>query len=577
MDQPRGPGPRHRGVRTLVLGGVRSGKSAHAQDLLAGHPAVRFLATGPTTTTDADWVARIRGRRAARAARFTTVETTALTEELRTHDAPTLVDDLGTWLAARLDATDEWMAERAGRADENAELCSAISGFTSDLVVISPEAGLAPVPPTPAGRRFQDELGVLNAAVAAVCDRVLLVVAGRVVELPGAMSSPPSGRRSDAPVPVAPASETPVPADDATVVSVPAPTPDRADATRFPPIDPPDEAVAAAARTHHRTVVTPAGALARLADIGVWVSACQGICPPRPIEAPAVVVFAGDHGVAQAGVSAYPPAMTARLVAAIAAGGAAVNVLAGQAGASVRVVDMAVDADTAPELSTYKVRRGSGDLRETDALTDDEARAAVAAGRAIVDGLVDSGTNLLIAGDIGVGNTTPSSVLVGTLTRNEPVVVVGRGSGIDDEGWMRKTAAIRDGMRRAKPHRRDPLALLRAVGGADLAALTGFLAQAAVRRTPVILDGLAVTAAALLAAELAPGAPRWWLAGHRSTEPAHALALAYLDLVPVLDLGMSLGAGSGALLAAPMVISAVELMTSPATGDDAGVDGPPNG
>ena len=284
-----------------------------------------------------------------------------------------------------------------------------------------------------------------------------------------------------------------------------------------------------------------------------------------------MVVFAGDHGVAKAGVSAFPPEVTAQMVANIAAGGAAVNVLARSTGASVRVVDISVDADTTPEVSRYKVRRGSEDLRVTDAITIAEARSAMAAGRAIVDDLVDSGADLLIAGEMGIGNTTPATVLIGTITRREPVEIVGRGTGIDDTGWMRKTAAIRDGMRRARSVTHDPLALLAAVGGADLTAVAGFLAQAAVRRTPVILDGVVITAAALVANELAPGASRWWLAGHRSVEPAHALALEHLDLEPVLDLSMRLGEGSGALMALPVVTSAVELLGSMATFGEAGV------
>ena len=232
---------------------------------------------------------------------------------------------------------------------------------------------------------------------------------------------------------------------------------------------------------------------------------------------------------------------------------------------------MSVDADTPPEVSRYKVRRGSGDLRVTDALTIAEARASIAAGRAIVDDLVDSGADLLIAGEMGIGNTTPAAILVGTLTRHEPVEVVGRGTGIDDLGWMRKTAAIRDGMRRGRRYIHDPLALVAAVGGADIAAMAGFLAQAAVRRTPVILDGVVVTAAALVAAELAPGAVSWWVAGHRSVEPAHTFALEHLDLEPILDLRMRLGEGSGALMALPVVSSSVEILRGMSTFDEAGI------
>ncbi|WP_288815724.1 nicotinate-nucleotide--dimethylbenzimidazole phosphoribosyltransferase, partial [uncultured Gordonia sp.] len=349
------------------------------------------------------------------------------------------------------------------------------------------------------------------------------------------------------------------------------PRPDPTDAEVFAPIAPPDEAVAQDARKRQAVLTKPPGSLGRVEEIGVWIAACQGQCPPAPLISPTVVVFAGDHGVARGGVSAFPPEVTAQMVANIAAGGAAVNVMAGRVGAAVKVVDMSVDADTPPELSRYKVRRSSEDLRTTDTISLAEAREALAAGRAIADDLVDSGTDLLIAGEMGIGNTTPATVLIGALTRREPVEIVGRGTGVDDAGWMRKTAAIRDGMRRARKVIHDPLALLAAVGGADLAATVGFLAQAALRRTPVILDGVVITAAAMVANELAPGAMRWWIAGHRSVEPAHQIALDHLDLVPVLDLSMRLGEGSGAVLALPIVQSAADLLGSMATFDEAGV------
>ncbi|MGC4934918.1 nicotinate-nucleotide--dimethylbenzimidazole phosphoribosyltransferase [Gordonia sp. DT30] len=578
-----------RGIRTLILGGVRSGKSAHGEGLLRDAVAVRYIATGPTLTTDPEWTARVERHRRRRDSRYTTVETIALAEELRSHhDTPTLVDDLGNWLAARLDATQAWsQSPPPDRTAENNELCSAIAAFTDDLVLISPEVGLAPVAGNPAGRLFQEELGALNEAIAAVCDRVLLVVAGRVLELTPAPASVPTPTPSVSEAAAGAAASTTterVPATAATAdPTIATPTAaDRtiADATTatgpaipevFDPIVPPDEQAAEAARARQLQLTKPAGSLGRLEELGVWISACQGTCPPRPLEAPTVVVFAGDHGVAQGGVSAYPPEVTAQMVANIAAGGAAVNVLARRYGATVQVVDMAVDADTAPEVSAYKVRRSSNDLRVSDALTIDEARRALAAGRAIVDDLVDSGADLLIAGDMGIGNTTPAAVIIGTLARREPVEVVGRGTGIDDSGWIRKTAAIRDGMRRGRRHRNDPLSLLAAVGGADLAAMAGFLAQAAVRRTPVILDGVVVTAAALIAVELAPGATRWWLAGHRSVEPAHTIALEHLDLEPLHSYGMRLGEGTGALSALPTVIAAVDVMTSMSTFGEAGV------
>ena len=341
----------------------------------------------------------------------------------------------------------------------------------------------------------------------------------------------------------------------------------------FPRILAPDADAAAAARTRQTTLTKPAGSLGRLEDLSVWVASCQGVCPPKQFERARVVVFVGDHGVAATGVSAYPTEVTAQMVANFVAGGAAVNVLAGLAGAGVRVADIAVDCDEplTPAIGAHKVRRSSRNLSVEDPLTADEVRTAVEAGRQIADEEVDAGADLLIAGDMGIGNTTAATALVAMITGSEPVAVVGRGTGIDDAGWMRKTTAVRNAMYRARKLAGDPIALLATCGGADLAAIAGFCAQAAVRRTPLLLDGVVVTAAALVADRLAPGARQWWQAGHRSTEPAHSLALARLDLEPIVDMKMRLGEGTGAVVALPIVRAAVATLASMATFDEASV------
>jgi nicotinate-nucleotide--dimethylbenzimidazole phosphoribosyltransferase len=312
--------------------------------------------------------------------------------------------------------------------------------------------------------------------------------------------------------------------------------------------------------------------LGRLEDLSVWVASCQGVCPPRQFDRPRVVVFAGDHGVTAAGVSAFPAEVTGQMVANFDAGGAAINVLAEAAGASVRVVDIAVDAEPlSPSIGAHKVRRGSGNIAVEDAMSADEAAAAIQAGRQIADEEVDSGADLLIAGDMGIGSTTAATTLIAALTGSEPVAIVGRGTGIDDAGWARKTAAIRDALYRARGLSADPVGLLRVCGGADIAAMAGFCAQAAVRRTPLLLDGVVVTAAALVADRLAPGARQWWQAAHRSTEPAHALALKQLELEPLIDMRMRLGEGTGAAVALPIVRAAVAALASMATFDEASV------
>ena len=331
---------------------------------------------------------------------------------------------------------------------------------------------------------------------------------------------------------------------------------------RFSEVPVPDARAAAAAKRRQDLLTKPTGALGRLEDLSVWVAGCQGDCPPQQFERARVVVFAGDHGVAAAGVSAYPAEVTAQMVATIESGGAGINVLAGLADATVRVVDMAVG-------------RPGGNIAVEDALTAEAAAAALDAGARVADEEVDAGADLLIAGDMGIGNTTAATTLVAALSGTEPVTLVGRGTGVDDAGWARKTAAVRDALYRARGRTDDTLALLACCGGADLAAMTGFLAQAAMRRTPVLLDGLVVTAAALVAERMAPGARAWWQAGHRSPEPAHRVALTELKLDPILDLGLRLGEGTGAALALPVLRAAVATCASMATFDDAGVSGGP--
>jgi nicotinate-nucleotide--dimethylbenzimidazole phosphoribosyltransferase len=331
----------------------------------------------------------------------------------------------------------------------------------------------------------------------------------------------------------------------------------------------------ARALARQATLTKPAGALGRLEPLSVWLAGAQGRCPPARPERIRVVIFAGDHGVARAGVSAYPSEVTAQMVANFVRGGAAVNVLAQRLGAGVRVADLSVDAELSDfgvpaDVSRWKVRRSSGRIDTEDALTAEQTVAAIEAGTAIADEEIDAGADLLIPGDMGIGNTTPAAVLIGVLTGSSAEIVTGRGTGIDDAALARKRAIVAAAGARAVDLD-DPVDLLAAVSGADIAAMAGFLAQAAVRRTPVVLDGIVSGAAALVAARLAPGAQAWWTAGHRSAEPAHRLALDALGLHPLVDLGMRLGEGSGALVAVPMLFAAVDTLEGMATFGEANV------
>ena len=331
----------------------------------------------------------------------------------------------------------------------------------------------------------------------------------------------------------------------------------------------PDQPTAAAARRAFDGLAKPAGSLGRLEDLAAWLCAAQRRVPPV-VDRVSVVVFAGDHGVSRLGVSAYPSSITPLMVRTFVGGGAAVNVLARAVGASVRVLDIAVDSDLAdlPAVVAHKVRRASGRIDVEDATTREEAEAAFRAGMAVADEEVDAGADLLLPGDMGIGNTTPSAVLTAVLTGKEIAAVVGRGTGIDDDAWMRKAAAVRDAARRGRPQTGDLLGLLAAVGGADLAAMVGFITQAAVRRTPVVLDGVMSGAAALVAQRITYRTARWCLAGHRSTEPAHRFALERLGLEPIVDFQLRLGEGTGALLAVPVLRAAAALLTEMATLDE---------
>lgn len=348
----------------------------------------------------------------------------------------------------------------------------------------------------------------------------------------------------------------------------------------LPPVIAPDADARRAAVARHTELAVPTGALGDLAELGCWLAAAQGTCPPHPPSRPRVVAIAADHGISAAGVSAYPGAVTLRQVEAARERTAPAAVLAPVVGASLRVVDVALDHEpVAPDADgassdaddRYRVRRGSGRIDREDALTSDEVERAITIGRTLADEEVDAGADLLIPASFGVGATTAASVLVAALTGAEPVSVIGRGSGIDDAGWMRKAVAVRDALRRTRPHTREPLALLRVAGGADLAVLAGFLVQAALRRTPVLLDGLVVGAAAMVADELAPRARDWWLLAQHSSEPAMTLLTAHLELKPVLDLGVRLGDGTGALTVVPLLQMAARLLAETATAADSGI------
>jgi nicotinate-nucleotide--dimethylbenzimidazole phosphoribosyltransferase len=338
-------------------------------------------------------------------------------------------------------------------------------------------------------------------------------------------------------------------------------------------IRPLDEPAMAAARELHARLTKPAGSLGQLEELSVRLAGLAGACPPPLPEPAAVAVFAGDHGVHAQRVTPWPQEVTAQMVANFLAGGAVVNAFARQVGAMVTVVDVAVAAalPTAPGLIDAKVRPGTADLTVQPALTRDEARTAVETGISVAHQLVDQGAQLLVAGDMGIGNTTPAAALVAAFTGTPASEVTGRGTGIDDAMLAHKTSVVARALALHRPDPADPLGVLAAVGGGEHAAIAGFLLGAAARRVPVVLDGVISVSGALAAAAFAPDSVGAMVAGHRSVEPGASVALAHLGLSPLVDLGLRLGEGTGALLAVPIVAGAVRVLHEVATFDSAGV------
>jgi nicotinate-nucleotide--dimethylbenzimidazole phosphoribosyltransferase len=302
------------------------------------------------------------------------------------------------------------------------------------------------------------------------------------------------------------------------------------------------------ARRAYDAKTKPRGSLGRLEDLGCRLAGIRGFVPDRLEKA--IVVAAGDHGVAEEGVSAYPQEVTAQMLANFAAGGAAINVLARQAGARLVVVDRGVGA-------------GTRNMTRGPAMTADEVERELAAADDLVDEL---DVDVIALGEMGIANTTSASALTAALLGVEPALVCGRGTGLDDEGVTRKVDAVRRAL--AANEGADPLT---ALGGFEIAFLAGVALACERRRIAVLLDGFITGAAALAAAYISPSVTGVLIAAHRSPEPGHALILDALGLEPLLDLGLRLGEGSGAALALPLLDASVAILAEMATFGDAGV------
>jgi len=325
-----------------------------------------------------------------------------------------------------------------------------------------------------------------------------------------------------------------------------------------------------AAQTRQNSLTKPQGSLGRLEDVACWFAARQGKEVPDSLR-PHVSVFAGDHGVVEEGVSAFPSVVTGEMLKNFVAGGAAINVLAKQNGASLSVVDVGVQVDVSAldGIKHAKVRAGTGNITQEAAMTEWEYWQAVAVGEEEAEQAIGNGANILIAGDMGIGNTTASAALICELALLAPEEVVGRGTGVDDAAYELKLKAVRRALQRAQ-HTPSKDAM-RELGGLEIAAMAGFYRASARLGVPVLLDGFISAAAALAAVAWDARIAGWMLATHVSQEKGHALALNALGLEPLLDMEMRLGEGSGAALTLPLLQSAIALHRDMATFESAGI------
>lgn len=553
----------------LVLGGIRSGKSEFAEALVADAPTVRYVATAADTSADdEEWATRLDAHRARRPTTWTTEETAGQPRRLAellaaAQPAETLlVDDLGGWVTALLDPAHQPVDATAAIA----ELVAAVRSCPARLVLVSAEVGLSLVPTTPLGRAFTDALGTANRAIADAVDTVVLVIAGQ----PSWLKPPPPPRPAAVPAQITPAAArsraatgpvlAPPPLPEVLAPSAP-PAP-AALATGAPWLTPPvaatglaiepglelpmpDEDAGAQAGQRVATRDLPGAGFGGLTQLVEFAAATQGTSQPVPWGSTRVLLVHGDHtGGAAAGTA---PGDSARRAQEARNGQGAWARLAAEAGAELQVVD----APTADPI-------------ETDpALPLNQVEAALQLGWRLADQAADAGVRLLVLGACGAGTEAAAAAVLATTAGAEPPAVLARvrtGAGeYDDAAWMVRCAAVRDGLHRSRHSSREPREVLAEVGGGDIAVATGVLLGAAARRLPVLLDGPVGVAAGLVSRDLAGPARHWCLLADHGGHPGVQFAADVLGLTPLLDLRLDLGEGGNALVALPLLRSALAL------------------
>lgn len=316
----------------------------------------------------------------------------------------------------------------------------------------------------------------------------------------------------------------------------------------------------------------PRGSLGRLEELAARYVAIRDELLP-PLHRKVVVVFASDHGVVAEGVSAFPQEVTFQMVANFLRGGAAINVLGRYIGVEVQVVDIGVnhDLDPHPGLISRKVAYGTRNLAVEPAMSREETARALQVGITLALENIAAGADILATGEMGIGNTTPAAALAAVFTGKPAAAVTGRGTGIDDAAYQRKIAVIERALARHQPDPQDPLGVLAQLGGLEIAGMAGLMLGAAAARRPVVLDGFIATAGALVATRLCPQVTEYLIAAHRSAESGHQLMLDALGLEPLLDLGLRLGEGTGAVLGIGLIEAGVKILKEMATFAEAGV------
>lgn len=336
-----------------------------------------------------------------------------------------------------------------------------------------------------------------------------------------------------------------------------------------------DKKAGVMAKAHIDQLTKPPGSLGRLEELAVELAEMTGNPFPE-VSPPGVLVFAADHGIVEEGVSAFPQEVTQQMVFNFLQGGAAINVFSRQIGAILQVVDVGVSGEFSAEgIDSRKIRYGTANFLKEDAMSRQEAERSLQVGGEAADSLIKKGAKLLIIGEMGIGNTTSSSAILAALTGVSLDVIVGRGTGLDDEKLQHKKQVIAQALNNRMPNGKDPIDVLAKVGGLEIGAMAGAVLEAAAQRIPVLVDGFISTVAALLAVRIHQQTEHYLIASHRSQEQGHAAALAALNKKELIDLGLRLGEGSGAAVAFPIVEAATRMVREMATFSSARISGKP--